>query len=69
MHLSQHVAVKDFCEPLYLGFAKPSNSTHLTNPAADYGSYGYGEPYQGADFTGYGGYGYDQSQFMAGGAG
>ena len=43
------------------------NSTHLTNPAADYGSYGYGEPYQGASFTGYG-YGYDQSQFMAGGA-
>lgn len=43
------------------------NSTHLTNPAADYGSYGYGEPYQGASFTGYD-YGYDQSQFMAGGA-
>lgn len=33
---------------------------------ADYGSYGYGEPYQGASFTGYD-YGYDQSQFMAGG--
>eukprot|EP00435_Cladocopium_sp_Y103_P063589 s241_g25.t1 len=32
---------------------------------ADYGSYGYGEPYQGASFNGYG---YDQSQFMAGGA-
>lgn len=30
----------------------------------DYGSYGYGEPYQGASYTGYG---YDPSQFVASG--
>lgn len=34
------------------------------HPAADYGSYGYGQPQQAA---GYAGYGYDPNQFVAGG--